>query len=67
MSPTKFLSAVSARVRWTPAQRTHAATVIAKLRQLAPYAAMELVLLLWLYRRQKKAPLFATHEILSFL
>jgi len=75
MSPMKLLSAFSARVRWTPAHRTHAATVIAKLRELAPYAAMELVLpggslmalLLWLYRRQKKAPLFATHEILSFL
>lgn len=39
--------------------------VAAKLRKLAPYAAMELVLpggsvmalLLWLYRRQKKLPL----------
>jgi hypothetical protein len=75
MSPMKFLSTFSARVRWTPAQRTHATTVIAKLRELAPYAVMELLLpggslmalLLWFYRRQKKAPLFATHEILSFL
>jgi hypothetical protein len=75
MSSMKSLSAFSARVRWTPAQRTHAATVIAKLRELAPYAVMELLLpggslmalLLWLYRRQKKVPSFATQEILSFL
>jgi hypothetical protein len=41
----------------------HAAAVVAKLRELAPYAAMELVLPggslmalgLWLYRRQKNA------------
>jgi hypothetical protein len=46
-----------------------------KLRELAPYALIELVLpggslmalLLWLYRRQKNAPAFATHEILSLL
>jgi hypothetical protein len=49
--------------------------VVRRLRYLAPYAAMELILpggsliavLLWLYRRQKKAPEFATQEILSFL
>jgi hypothetical protein len=49
--------------------------VVGKLRDLAPYAVMELVLpggsliavLLWLYRRQKKAAEFATLEILSFL
>jgi hypothetical protein len=48
--------------------------VVGKLRDLAPYALMELVLpggslmavLLWLYRRRKKAPQFVTHEILSF-
>jgi hypothetical protein len=42
------------------------ATVVAKLRDLAPYAALELVLpggsvmalLLWLYRRQKRASFF---------
>jgi hypothetical protein len=42
------------------------AAVVAKLRDLAPYAVIELVLpggslmalLLWLYRRQKKAPGF---------
>jgi hypothetical protein len=41
----------------------------------APYALMELVLpggsvmalLLWLYRRQRKVPAFASQEILSFL
>jgi hypothetical protein len=41
------------------------AAIVAKLRHLAPYAAMELILpggslmaiLLWLYRRQKKASL----------
>jgi hypothetical protein len=40
----------------------HAAALVARLRDLAPYAAIELVLpggsvvalLLWLYRRQKK-------------
>jgi hypothetical protein len=49
--------------------------VVGRLRDLAPYALMELILpggslmavLLWLYRRQKKAPGFATHEILSSL
>jgi hypothetical protein len=48
---------------------------IGRLRGLAPYALMELILpggslmavLLWLYRRRKKAAGFATHEILSFL
>jgi hypothetical protein len=43
----------------------HTAAVVAKLREFAPYAAMELVLPggslmalgLWLYRRQKKASL----------
>jgi hypothetical protein len=45
--------------RWS----AHTAAVVAKLREFAPYAAMELVmpggslmaLGLWLYRRQKKA------------
>jgi hypothetical protein len=47
----------------------HTAAVVAKLREFAPYAAIELVLPggslmalgLWLYRREKKASLFATH------
>jgi hypothetical protein len=73
----KFLSTFSAGA-WTPRPwnlGTQAAAVTAKLRELAPYALMELVLpggsvmalLLWLYRRHKKVPLFATGEILSFL
>jgi hypothetical protein len=51
----------------------YTAAVVAKLREFAPYAAIELVmpggslmaLGFWLYRRQKKASLFATHWILS--
>jgi hypothetical protein len=47
----------------------HTAAVVAKLRDLAPYAAIELVLpggslmalLLWLYRRQKKTSRFLIH------
>jgi hypothetical protein len=55
----------SRRARWTPVRGkfgTYAVTVIGKLRDLAPYAMIELVLpggslmalLLWIYRRQKK-------------
>jgi hypothetical protein len=51
--------------RWMPAPRKfrdYAVTVIGKLRDLAPYAVIELVLpggslmalLLWFYRRQKR-------------
>jgi hypothetical protein len=55
--------------RWTPARRhwiENAAAVIVKLKDIAPYALIELVLpggsvmalLLWLYRRRKTpAPL----------
>jgi hypothetical protein len=61
-----------------PAPRSlgdYAVAVVGRLRVLAPYAVMELILpggsllaiLLWLYRRQRKASEFATHEILSFL
>jgi hypothetical protein len=47
----------------------HTAAVVAKLRDLAPYAAIELVLpggslmalLLWLYRRQRKTSRFPIH------
>jgi hypothetical protein len=46
----------------------YAATVVAKLRDLAPYAAILVLpggslvaLLLWLYQRQKKASFFPTH------
>jgi hypothetical protein len=74
MPSMKFLSTFSGWAQWTPAPR-NLGTVIAKLRELAPYALIELVLpggslmalLLWLYRRHKKVPLFATREILSFL
>jgi hypothetical protein len=55
-------------VRWTPALRNWveiAAAVIVKLKDLAPYALIELVLpggsvmalLLWLYRRRRWGPL----------
>ncbi len=55
--------------RCMPAPRklsAYAAVIVAKLRDLAPYAVMELVLpggslmalLLWLYRRQKKVAVF---------
>jgi hypothetical protein len=52
-----------------------AAAIVAKLRDLAPYALIELVLpggslmalLLWLYRRQRKAAVFQNDEILSLL
>jgi len=64
--------------RRTPSPRklsVYAAAVVVKLREVAPYAALELVLpggslmalLLWIYRRQKKAAIFQTHEILSLL
>ena len=47
----------------------HTAAVVVKLREFAPYAAMELVLPggslmvlgLWLYRRQRRAALSPTH------
>ena len=53
--------------RWTPASRkllTWATPVIAMLKELAPYAALELLLpggslmalTLWFYRRRKRAP-----------
>lgn len=52
--------------RWVPAPRSlgdYAMAVVRRLRDLAPYAVIELVLpggsllavLLWLYRRQRKA------------
>jgi len=64
--------------RWLPAPRNlgaHARSVVAKLKDLAPYAAIELILpggsvlalLLWLYRRPKKVVAFPTNEILSLL
>ena len=64
--------------RWVPAPQSlggYAMAAFGRLKGLAPYAAMELILpggslmavLLWLYRRRKKAPEFVTQEILSFL
>jgi hypothetical protein len=63
-SPTTFNSPLDSRKRTAPRTwSAHTATVVAKLREFAPYAAMELVLPggslmalgLWLYRRQKNA------------
>jgi hypothetical protein len=64
--------------RWLQAPRNlcaHARAVVAKLKDLAPYAAIELILpggsvlalLLWLYRRQKRVASFPTNDILSLL
>ena len=63
--------------RWMPVPRSlgdHAKAVVGRLRVLAPYAVMLilpggslLAVLLWLYRRQRKASEFATEEILSLL
>jgi hypothetical protein len=72
----KSLFTLSAGARRTPAPRNlgaYAAAVVAKLRVLAPYALIELILpggsvmavLLWLYRRQRKIPVLATQEILA--
>jgi hypothetical protein len=64
--------------RYATARRklsAYAGAVAAKLRAIAPYAAIELLLpggsvmalLLWLYRRQRRVSAFATREILSLL
>jgi hypothetical protein len=74
----KSLFTLSAGARRTPAPRNlgaYAAAVVAKLRVLAPYALIELILpggsvmalLLWLYRRQRKVSVLATQEILALL
>jgi hypothetical protein len=55
--------------------RARAAIVVSRVRAVAPYALMELILpggsvmalLLWLYRRQTKVRTFATDEILALL
>jgi hypothetical protein len=55
--------------------RQFASAAVAKLKDLAPYAAIELVLpggslmalALWLYRRHRKARVFPTLQILAFL
>jgi hypothetical protein len=78
MLSMKSLSTFSAGAWWTPAPRNlaaYAAALFAKLRVVAPYALIELILpggsvialLLWLYRRQRKVAVFATHEILALL
>jgi hypothetical protein len=77
MSSTESTSILNTRLgvnrlrhaRYMPAPHklsAYASAIVAKLRSLAPYALMELVLpggsvmalLLWLYRRQKKVPVF---------
>ena len=55
--------------------RAYAAAIVVRLKDLAPYALIELVLpggsvmalLLWLYRRQRKSSVIATQEILDLL
>jgi hypothetical protein len=75
MSAMEFTSTFNARR--TPAAlklSAYTAAVVAKLKDLAPYALIELVLpggsvmalLLWLYRRQRKVAAFATHRLLLF-
>jgi hypothetical protein len=76
MSAIEYMSSFNAR-RTPVAAKLMALTaaVVAKLRVVAPYALMELILpggsvmalLLWLYRRQKTIPAFATDEILGLL
>jgi hypothetical protein len=78
MSASESIASFSSKLfsdrsrQWRTAQRmwrAHTAAVVAKLREFAPYAAIELVmpggslmaLLLWLYRRQKNSSFFLTH------
>jgi hypothetical protein len=79
MSSMESTSTIDARLgancclyaRYMPAPRklsAYAGAIVGKLRDLAPYAVIELVLpggslvalLLWLYRRQKRSPFFRT-------
>jgi hypothetical protein len=62
-----FNSSRDAQGKATPwVSRGHTVAVIARLREIAPYAALELILpggslmaiLWWLYRRQKKSSFF---------
>lgn len=70
--PSTWASCIDLRARGLGRQVLR---VIGKLRELAPYAAIELVLpggtlmalALWLYRRRRVTPVFATSEILSLL
>jgi hypothetical protein len=68
---TPRLLASGRDVQWSAARTLspHTAAVVAKLRILAPYAAMLvlpggslLALLWWLYRRQRRAPLLPTRS-----
>jgi hypothetical protein len=69
------LAPKSSRDAWRASAWRNALAAVAKLKSLAPYAVIELVLpggslmalALWLYRRQKKVTVFPTHQILSFL
>ena len=76
MSAIESMSPSNARrTPVAPTLTAYTAAVVAKLRAVAPYALLELILpggsmmalLLWLYRRQRKVPVFASQENLSFL
>jgi hypothetical protein len=76
MSAIESLSPFNARrTPVGPKLRAYTAAVLARLRTVAPYALLELILpggsvmalLLWLYRRQRKAAIFASPEILGLL
>ena len=76
MSAIESMSPSNARrTPVAPKLGAYTAAVVAKLRAVAPYALLELILpggsmmalLLWLYRRQRKVPVFASQENLSFL
>lgn len=62
--PTPDCSRHARRASAARKLRDYVGAVVVKLRELAPYAAIEIVLpggslmalLLWLYRRQRKAP-----------
>ena len=76
MSAIESMSPSNARrTPVAPTLTAYTAAVVAKLRAVAPYALLELILpggsmmalLLWLHRRQRKVPVFASQENLSFL
>jgi hypothetical protein len=76
MMSTVTTSIVNARRRLAAVELwAHTAIVVEKIRAVAPYALMELILpggsimalLLWLYRRRKRVRIFATDEILALL
>ena len=75
MSAIESLSPFNAPRTPGPKLSAYTAAVVAKLRAVAPYALLELILpggsvmalLLWLYRRQRKVSVLATQEILALL